>query len=279
MPEYCRRGPLTSFFLRAGLSICETFCLWWSAFMLDPDAPGETSDKDGGDGGGDVLMLMAVKESAGTMVVTLLLDVFQMRIPRNTEKRDEHVVRKNNNEKERRRKVVCENIQFYPDGTHFIGVDRNLRLAEYLIKGNRSWQFSHIIIEHLIVGDGSSLKEIPTGHVDIVVTTRSLCSMTSLKSTLREIHRVLTPGGRYLFIEHIPENEGTFIRWLQKMLSQTRIWPSLYGGCHLDIHPIVDIKNTGFNHVTWDTFTLEGYVSQTFHLILSRQHVLGVAVR
>ncbi|XP_017762667.1 PREDICTED: methyltransferase-like protein 7A isoform X2 [Eufriesea mexicana] len=172
-----------------------------------------------------------------------------------------------------------ENIQFYPDGTHFIGVDRNLRLAEYLIKGNRSWQFSHIIIEHLIVGDGSSLKEIPTGHVDIVVTTRSLCSMTSLKSTLREIHRVLTPGGRYLFIEHIPENEGTFIRWLQKMLSQTRIWPSLYGGCHLDIHPIVDIKNTGFNHVTWDTFTLEGYVSQTFHLILSRQHVLGVAVR
>lgn len=46
--------------------------------MLDPDAPGETSDQDGGDGGGDVLMLMAVKESAATMVVTLLFHVFQV---------------------------------------------------------------------------------------------------------------------------------------------------------------------------------------------------------
>ncbi|CAL7943955.1 unnamed protein product [Xylocopa violacea] len=172
-----------------------------------------------------------------------------------------------------------ENIQFYPDYTHLIGVDRNLKLADYLIKGNRSCQFSHVIIERLIIGDGSSLKEIPTGYVDVVVTTRSLCSVTSLKSTLQEIHRVLTPGGQYLFVEHIAENEGTFVRWLQGMLSRTKIWPSLFGGCHLNVNPIVDIKNAGFNHVVWDTFTVESYASRSFHWILSKQHVLGVAVR
>ncbi|XP_015440331.1 PREDICTED: methyltransferase-like protein 7A, partial [Dufourea novaeangliae] len=175
--------------------------------------------------------------------------------------------------------VIGENIQFYPDNTHLIGVDRNVKLAEYLIKGNRSWQFSHIIIERLIVGDGSSLQNVPTGYVDAVVTTRALCSVTSIQSTLREIHRVLAPGGQYLFIEHILENEGTFIRWLQIALSQTRVWPSLFGGCHLDVDPIIQIQNTGFNHLTWNTFALHGYVSQTFHLALSRQHVLGVAVR
>ena len=95
-------------------------------------------------------------------------------------------------------KKICtdltgENIQFYPDSTRLIGVDRNLRLPEYLTKGNRSWQFSHIIIERLIVGDGSCLREVPTGYVDAVVTTRSLCSVISLQSTLREIHRVLAP--------------------------------------------------------------------------------------
>ncbi|CAK9820578.1 Thiol S-methyltransferase METTL7B [Anthophora plagiata] len=172
-----------------------------------------------------------------------------------------------------------ENIQFYPDNTHFIGVDRNLRLAEYLTQGNRFWQFSHVIIERIIVNDGSSLKEVPTGSVDVVVTTRTLCSVTSIKSTLQEIHRVLAPGGQYLFMEHIPENEGTFVRWMQKMLSQTGIWPSLFGGCCLNVNPIVDIKNTGFDHITWDTFTLEGYVTQSFHLMLSKQHILGVAVR
>lgn len=160
-----------------------------------------------------------------------------------------------------------------------IGVDRNLRLPEYLIKGNRSWQFSHIIIERLIVGDGSCLREVPAGHVDAVVTTRTLCSVISLQSTLREIHRVLAPGGQYIFIEHIPENEGTLLRWLQKILSQTKIWPSLFGGCRLDIDPVVNIKSAGFNHITWDIFTLDGYVSHPFHLILSRQHVLGVAIR
>ncbi|XP_076628898.1 thiol S-methyltransferase TMT1A-like [Colletes latitarsis] len=172
-----------------------------------------------------------------------------------------------------------ENIQFYPDNTHLICVDRNLKLADYLINGNRSWQFSHIIIERLIVGDGCSLKDVSTGHVDVVVTTRSLCSVTSIESTLREIHRVLAPGGQYLFIEHVPESKGIFIRWLQKVLSQTGIWPSFFGGCHLDFDPIAHIKNVGFDRITWDTFTLEGYVSHTFQLILSRQHILGVAVR
>ena len=71
MPEYCRRGPLTSFFLRAGLSICETFCLWWLVFMRDPDAPGGTSDID--DGG---WMPMVANKSATTMVVALASGIF-----------------------------------------------------------------------------------------------------------------------------------------------------------------------------------------------------------
>lgn len=88
---------------------------------------------------------------------------------------------------------VGENIQFYPKGTHLIGVDWNIRLGEYLVKGNRSRQFSHVIIERLIVGDGSSLREVSTGCVDVVVTTRSLCSVRSVKGTLEEIYRVLAP--------------------------------------------------------------------------------------
>jgi len=89
--------------------------------------------------------------------------------------------------------VAGENIQFYPEGSHLIGVDWNAKLGEYLVKGSRSWQFSHVVIERLIIGDGSSLRDVPTGCVDVVVTTRSLCSVTSMRSTLREICRVLAP--------------------------------------------------------------------------------------
>ncbi|XP_076239668.1 thiol S-methyltransferase TMT1A-like isoform X2 [Calliopsis andreniformis] len=172
-----------------------------------------------------------------------------------------------------------ENIPFYPDNTHLIGVDRNVRLAEYLMKGSRSWQFSHIIIERLIVGDGSHLEDVPTGCVDAVVTTRSLCSVTSIESTLREILRVLSRGGLYLFIEHVPESERTFVGWLQKVLSQSRIWPSFFGGCHLDVNLIGYIKNAGFERVTWDTFTLDSDTSLSFHFTLTRHHVIGIAIR
>nr|XP_033326598.1 methyltransferase-like protein 7A [Megalopta genalis] len=172
-----------------------------------------------------------------------------------------------------------ENIQFYPSNTRLITVDRNLRLAEYLIKGRHSWQFSHVTIERAIVGDGSSLKDVPTGYIDVVVTMRSLCSVKSVQSTLREIHRVLAPGGHYLFIEHVPETEGTFVRRLQKLLSQTKIWSALFGGCRLNANPMKHIRKIGFASITCDTFILDGYVTQHFHLVLSRKHVLGIAIR
>lgn len=86
-----------------------------------------------------------------------------------------------------------DNIQYYPEGSHFIGVDWNRKLGDYLVNGNRSWQFSHVILERLITGDGSSLKMVPSEYVDAVVTTRSLCSTKSVSETLKEIRRVLAP--------------------------------------------------------------------------------------
>ncbi|KAG7212825.1 hypothetical protein KM043_002182 [Ampulex compressa] len=172
-----------------------------------------------------------------------------------------------------------ENIQFYPDGAHLICVDWNKKLGEYLIGGSRCWQFSHVIIERLIIGDGSSLKEVPSESVDVVVTTRSLCSVRSIRLTLQEIHRVLTPDGKYFFVEHISEKNGTLVPWLQKAFSRTGIWPSLFGNCRLDSDPITEIEKVGFKEVSWTPVVLEGYVSKTFHLMLSRHHAFGVAIR
>lgn len=72
------------------------------------------------------------------------------------------------------------------------------------MKSGRSWQFSHVIIERLIVGDGGSLKGVSTGCVDVVVTTRSLCSVKSVQSTLQEIRRVLAPVRLiYIYLENV----------------------------------------------------------------------------
>ncbi|XP_015120552.1 methyltransferase-like protein 7B [Diachasma alloeum] len=172
-----------------------------------------------------------------------------------------------------------ENIQFYPDRTHLICVDWNRKLEDYLTKSDRAWQFSHVKFEKLIIGDGTSLKAIPSNCVDAVVTVRSLCACSSVRETLREIRRVLAPGGKYFFLEHIPDKEETFARWLQGFLTKTKIYPSLFGDCRLDSNPLYDIKTAGFSKVSCESIVLKGYVTHPYHLYLTRNHIMGTATK
>ncbi|XP_012285681.1 uncharacterized protein LOC105702586 isoform X2 [Orussus abietinus] len=84
-----------------------------------------------------------------------------------------------------------DNIRYYPNEAHLICVDWNRKLSEYLVSDKKSWQFGKVVLERLIIGDGTSLKDVTSGCVDVVVTCRSLCSTSSLPQTLREIRRIL----------------------------------------------------------------------------------------
>ena len=53
--------------------------------------------------------------------------------------------------------------------------------------------------------------------VDCVLSSRVLCSVSNLKASLAEIHRVLKPGGRLLFIEHVGAPRGTTLRLAQRV--------------------------------------------------------------
>ncbi|XP_046472317.1 thiol S-methyltransferase TMT1A-like isoform X2 [Neodiprion pinetum] len=87
-----------------------------------------------------------------------------------------------------------ENIPFYPEACHLIGVDWNRKLADYLFHDDYAWRFQHVFVERTLVGDGSRLsRAIPSESIDAVVTTRTLCSVKSPSAVLREIRRVLVP--------------------------------------------------------------------------------------
>ena len=92
------------------------------------------------------------------------------------------------------------------------------------------------------VGSDGARLDLPDGSVDCVLSTYTLCTIPSVGAALREVHRVLKPGGELHFLEHGRAPTESVRRW------QHRLHPvhsRIAGGCHLD-RPIDNlITNAG----------------------------------
>jgi len=73
-----------------------------------------------------------------------------------------------------------------------------------------------------------------------------------LGAALREIRRVLKPGGRFVFIEHVAAPAGSWRRRLQRWVRP--VWRALGDGCHPDRETLQAIRAAGFARVEAEEF-------------------------
>ena len=78
---------------------------------------------------------------------------------------------------------------------------------------------------------------------DSVVSTFTLCSIGDVGRALREIRRVLRPGGRFHFVEHGLSDDRQVQLWQRRL---TPLQKLLAGGCHLDRDIPALIADAGF---------------------------------
>ena len=98
---------------------------------------------------------------------------------------------------------------------------------------------------------------LPTSSVDSVVCTFSLCSIPNPQKALKEIYRILKPGGKYYFCEHgISPDLST--RVFQNVTNV--FYPKLSGGCHANRDIPKLISESGLKILEKDTMYLPGSV-------------------
>ncbi len=90
---------------------------------------------------------------------------------------------------------------------------------------------------------GAERMPFPDARFDTVVVTFTLCTIPDPPAALAEIHRVLKPGGRMLFVEHTRSVQPP-LAMLQDAL--TPAWKIFGGGCHLNRAAVELVRGAGF---------------------------------
>lgn len=139
------------------------------------------------------------------------------------------------------------NLHYYPQGINYIAVEPNTFMHGYLKKEAASLGIM-IDIRDCAAED----IRIKDGSIDAVVGTLVLCSVANQSKVLREIFRILKPGGTYCFIEHVAAPKKSALRAIQHLLRPC--WRLISDGCYPDRETLAVIQMSGFTTIDYESF-------------------------
>jgi ubiquinone/menaquinone biosynthesis C-methylase UbiE len=131
------------------------------------------------------------------------------------------------------------NLPLYtPAVTKLYGIDPSAELLEVAKRRVPGVAFPVELVQRAI-------GEIPLqdASIDTAVITWTLCSIEDPAGALREVRRVVKPGGSLIFIEHGASPDAGVRSWQRRL---TPIWKRLAGGCHLDRKIDQLVRDAGF---------------------------------
>ena len=138
------------------------------------------------------------------------------------------------------------NLSYYPEHLQqLVTVDANPGMNAIAQKRIES---SNIRVDNRVL-NGENLP-MADNTFDSVVSTWTLCSIANVEQALKEIYRVLKPGGRFFFIEHGLSDDPKVQVWQNRL---NPINKAIAVGCNLNRN-IKALVEAQFKNVTVEQF-------------------------
>ena len=130
------------------------------------------------------------------------------------------------------------NLDLYPPGIDLTMAEPDPHMARQLrrklAESDRSVALVEAGAESLPFGDSS---------FDTAVFTLVLCTVPDPAAALAEVARILKPGGRMLFLEHVRAPDPKLARWQDRL---EKPWRFVGDGCHCNRDTVATIEASPF---------------------------------
>lgn len=160
------------------------------------------------------------------------------------------------------------NLPYLPEYVSWIGIEPNPYMHKFVYQ-----KAAYLKREVQLQAGYAEAMNFEAGSVDVVISTLVLCTVKDQHAVLNEIMRILRPGGKFLYIEHVAAKPGTMLRSIQRSIRP--FWKLVADGCNPDRDTGAAIEAAGFSEVSMQFF--EPKVPLTIRLI--KPHIMGVAIK
>ncbi|GIY29332.1 methyltransferase-like protein 7B [Caerostris darwini] len=134
------------------------------------------------------------------------------------------------------------NLEYYPENSNLTALDKNDTFSKYFEDNKK--KFSHVTYKKTVCAMAENMEVIEDSSMDVVISTFVLCSVEDIEAVIREVKRVLKPGGKFLFSEHVAYPDSHLASKVQNFAAP--LWKLFFDGCILNRKTTEEIRKGGF---------------------------------